>query len=102
MSEQSKIESLSRTGSGIANLKSGDSAECAGAGGQSNQITDNQTKNPNSKIRNSKQIQMIKKKKILNGPFRISIFGFRILLIKDRPHDPAERVSQSGSGDSVG
>jgi hypothetical protein len=50
--------------------------------------------NPKFEIRNSKQIQMFKKEKVLNGPFwilnlgfagfglfRISIFRFRILLI---------------------
>ena len=55
---------------------------------------------------------MTKKKKILNGPFeefrfarfglfRISIFGFRILPIKDRPDDSAKSVGESGSGDSM-
>jgi hypothetical protein len=64
--------------------------------------------------RNSKQIQMIKKKKTLSGQFkilnsgfacfslfRISTFGFRILFIKDRPDDPAECVGEGGQSDSM-
>jgi hypothetical protein len=67
--------------------------------------------NPKFEFRNPKQIQMIKKQKILIGSFgilnfgfmrfglfRIWCFGFRVLLIKDRRDDSAE---SAGAGDRV-